>query len=98
MPEINEGGPVFPLENPRLLEDGQLFRQHAGMTRRQYLAAHAPITFDMVRVAWGKEGGPWLGQNDERASFFAAWAFLAYEWADAMLAEEAQRAEAAGHG
>ena len=34
-------GPAFPLENPRMLEDGTLFKQHAGLTKREYFAAAA---------------------------------------------------------
>lgn len=33
-------GPVFPLENPRLLEKGDLFKQCPGITVRQYAAIH----------------------------------------------------------
>lgn len=33
--------PVFPLENPRLLEDGSMFKQHPGITLREYFAGLA---------------------------------------------------------
>ncbi len=33
--------PVFPLENQRLLEDGSLFKQHPGMTLREFAAISA---------------------------------------------------------
>jgi hypothetical protein len=100
MGEINDGGPAFAqvqmVPDPEFpgLRRAQLV---GGMTRRQYLAAHAPITYDMVVNAGG---GTWpsLLDNVSRGGFFAIWACLAYEWADAMLAEEAQRAKEAEHG
>ena len=33
-----DGGPAFPLENPRHLEDGELFRQFTGMSLRDWYA------------------------------------------------------------
>ncbi len=38
---LDHGGPAFPLENPRHLENGELFRQFTGMTLRDYFAVHA---------------------------------------------------------
>lgn len=38
---IDPNKPVYPLENPRLLEDGSLFKQHPGMTLREHFAGLA---------------------------------------------------------
>lgn len=35
------GGPAFPLENPRHLENGELYKQFTGMTMRQWYAGQA---------------------------------------------------------
>lgn len=41
MSKINDGGPAFPLENPRHLENGELFKQFPGMTLRDWFAGQA---------------------------------------------------------
>lgn len=38
---LKDGGPAFPLENPRHLENGELFKQIVGMSKREVYAAHA---------------------------------------------------------
>lgn len=38
---INDGGPAFPIENPRQLENGELFKQFPGMTLRDWFAGRA---------------------------------------------------------
>lgn len=43
MADIKSGGPAFPLENPRYLENGDLFKQFPGMTLRQWYAGQALI-------------------------------------------------------
>lgn len=58
-------------------------------SRREHLMLHAPITYEMAAKAYGHE--PFINLDPERAAFFAVWAFLAAEWADAMLAEIERR-------
>lgn len=56
------------------------------MTRkemRQHLALHAPITEAMAIRAFGAT--PNLASDSERAAFFAVWALLVQEWAEAAL-------------
>jgi len=51
---------------------------------REYLAAHAPVDYEMARHAYGSA----MPSGDEgRAAFFAIWSMLRYEYADAMLSE-----------
>lgn len=52
---------------------------------RDDLAARAPIGFDEARSAFGST--PSLASASSRAAFFAVWALLRYEYADAMLRE-----------
>ncbi|WP_439604543.1 hypothetical protein [Shinella sp.] len=52
---------------------------------RSYFAAHAPVTFQDAVHCYGSM--PNLNDNSERAAFFAVWAFLRAEYADAMTAE-----------
>ncbi len=54
------------------------------MTDRDYFAAHAPIDFDFALRIWGDpESNLLLDSN--RETFLAMWAFLRYEYADAMI-------------
>lgn len=50
------------------------------------LCAHAPITYEMTVRAFG--GEPNLNNDAERAAFFAVWALLCREWAEAIIGEE----------
>lgn len=55
----------------------------SSMTRRDYFAAHAPITRADVVSAFGFE--PNLANDQERTAFLAVWALLATEYADALV-------------
>lgn len=69
--KINDGGPAFPLENPRLLENGELFKQFYGLSMRDYFAGQAIS---------GMSSSPyWDGTS------FDAMATAAYSYADAMI-------------
>lgn len=68
------------------------------MNHRDQLAMNAPVTPAMVtEIMMGKterqDGSlryrsfPDLFKDDERAAFFAIWAALRYEYADAMVRE-----------
>lgn len=59
-----------------------------GMTIREEMASRAPITYAMVRDAWGSE--PALGNDRERMAFLGVWALMSVEYADALLAELAK--------
>ena len=72
MSENRDGGPAFPLENPRMLENGELFNQYPGLTKRDYIAIH---------VLSG------LVVSESHIPSRAATARIAYEFADAMLIE-----------
>jgi hypothetical protein len=51
-------------------------------TLRDFIAIDAPIDYEVVKTAYGTS----IPSNDiDRAAFFAAWALLRYEFADAML-------------
>lgn len=66
-----------------------------GMTLRDYLAAHAPISFEEACGIQGR--APDRRSPEVMADFLAQWSRLRYEYADAMLAaqtvEEDQNAE-----
>lgn len=53
------GGPVFPLENPRLLETGELFKQCPGLTVRQYAA---------IQLRVPESGDDWLDRMIRKAN------------------------------
>lgn len=77
----NNGGPAFPKAldpYPNLSGTPQ-----DGMTLRDYFAAHAPVDYSMACQAFGST--PNLNNDQERAAFFAVWAFMRSEYADAML-------------
>lgn len=61
-----------------------------GMTLRDWFAGQAPVTFEVAMLAYGRE--PHILQDADRAAFFAVWAMLRYDYADAMLAASAQEA------
>jgi hypothetical protein len=53
-----------------------------GLSRRDYLAAHAPIRREDVVRCYGCE--PNLNNDGERRAYFAVWALLAVEYADVL--------------
>jgi len=55
------------------------------VTGRLYLMAHSPITFDLAVQAFGAQ--PRLSHDGERDAFFAVWALLMRELAEAILGE-----------
>ena len=57
------------------------------MDVHEMLAMKAPITFEIACKAWGDD--PNLCDDSTRKCFFAVWALLCFEWADAMV-EHAQ--------
>lgn len=75
-----DGGAAFPL-HPGIMPD---WTASTGMSLRDYFAAQAPITFEVVMLTYG--GEPHITQDADRAAFFAVWTMLRYEYADAMLA------------
>lgn len=66
-----------------------IFSVASEVTLRDHFAVKAPIDFNVVCRAWGGDD-PNLLEDKTRAAFFAVWALLRYEWADAMLAERAK--------
>lgn len=55
----------------------------------QDLAFKAPITFEMACSAWGDT--PDFSHDKVRETFFAVWALLNFEWAEAMMNEAERR-------
>lgn len=80
-PHQPDGEPAFP---GCVRNSAKKLTRHPGMTLRDYFAAKAPVTFDVVTLAYG--GEPSITQDVDRAAFFAVWAMLQYEYADAMIA------------
>lgn len=74
--------PAFPVPSPATSR---------GMTHHEYLVAHAPITPSLVNSIWG-EDNPDLSSDQARVCYFAVWALLAHEWADAMIAHAKESA------
>lgn len=52
---------------------------------RDDLAQEAPVSFAMAAQVFGN-ADPDLRDPEQRAGFFALWAKLSYEWADAFIA------------
>lgn len=61
------------------------------MDVHEMLAMKAPITFEIACKAWGDD--PNLCDDSTRKCFFAVWALLCFEWAEAMV-EHAQSRKA----
>ena len=81
-PQDGGAAPAFPVT-----AGNNVFATGANL--RDWFAAQAPITFEVVMLTYG--GEPHITQDVDRAAFFAVWAMLRYEYADAMLAaREAQ--------
>lgn len=53
------------------------------MNGHEMLAMKAPITFEVACKAWGDD--PNFCDDTTRKCFFAVWALLCFEWADAMV-------------
>jgi len=62
------------------------------MSMLDYLAANAPVTFEMAMKSWGDEDVN-LVDDGNRKAFFAMWAYLTYEYAEAMMEERSDRQE-----
>lgn len=80
MSKINDGGPAFPLENPRHLENGDLFKQFPGMSLRDWFAGQALaglVTSNVRDCLYGTQSADRYAED-------------AYCIADAMLAERAK--------
>ncbi|RVH56266.1 hypothetical protein CN213_16090 [Sinorhizobium meliloti] len=81
MSGARDGGPAFPLARTSQYDQD-------GMSLRAYLAAHAPVTFEMAcRVFGDKPESINLHDDTTRGAFLAVWALLRREYADAVLAE-----------
>ena len=83
MAEINGCGSAFPV----VVQDLSKYQvAEFGMSLRDYFIAHSPVTFEMVLRVWGSDSMN-LAMDDTRKPFFAVWALLSCEYADAMIAE-----------
>lgn len=56
-------------------------------TRRERIATAAPISFELAMRLYGDGNLLRLYGDGDRAAFFAHWASLSREWADALIAE-----------
>jgi len=63
-------------------------------TERMRLVMKAPITFEIACKAWGDV--PSLCDDSVRKCFFAVWALLCFEWAEAMVEHAQSRKVGAG--
>ena len=63
-------------------------------TERMRLVMKAPITFEVACKAWGDV--PSLCDDSVRKCFFAVWALLCFEWAEAMVEHAQSRKVGAG--
>ena len=61
-----------------------------GITLRDYFATHCPIGMLEAWAVWTKRSYKELAKESEREGFFAFWAMLRNEYADAMLKERAK--------
>lgn len=76
---INDGGPAFPTDNAA--QTGNATWHFQGMSLRDYLAAHAPMSLQDAKTAClSKTVSPPTGQ--ELVDMLAA---MKYVYADAML-------------
>jgi hypothetical protein len=73
----NDGGPAFPVSPPPTIPNGYYYHAEAGMTLRDYFAAAALQGLLASPDTVGTAG-------------FVAYAYHAYQYADAMLAERAK--------
>ncbi|MBS7703283.1 hypothetical protein [Chelatococcus asaccharovorans] len=85
MTDKPDGGPVFPSEQGQTPDGAWNQTYCQGMCLRDYYAAHAPVDYLAAMAVHG--GRPNLNNDQERAAFFAVWALMRYEYADAMIAE-----------
>lgn len=87
MSKIYDGGPAFPVDylESEKKDKGFRYRRGGGITLRDYFAAHAPVDFQMALQVFGAQDIN-LTDDETRAAFFAIWAMLRTEYADAMIA------------
>lgn len=71
----HNGGPAFPLDNPRMLEDGDLFKQFPGMSLRDWFAGQA-------LAGWLAS---YAGADPDMTPDPTSTAALCYRIADAMI-------------
>lgn len=90
MDTFKDGGPAFPLENPRHLENGELFKQFTGMSMRDWFAGQALPS--MLNELYASS----VRRNVKYENVFIVAADAAYGAADAMLVERNKIASPAG--
>ena len=69
---------VMPKHEVRLRSYGKVIE----MDVNEMLVMKSPITFDVVCKVWGDD--PDLCCDSTRRAFFAVWAMLCFEWAEAV--------------
>jgi len=74
-------GPMFPMHS-------DMFGCWPGMTKREYFALHAPISFAMAVEANG--GEPVLSLDASVNAFMREWVALKFMFSDAMLDQSAK--------
>ena len=84
----NDGGPAFPLENPRMMENDELFRQFPGMSLRDWFEGQA-----LPAIIIATSAGQHLPALSPEQTLISGLARDAYELADAMLAERGKNNE-----
>lgn len=91
---MDESGPAFPGGRTRVTWDNQTLprREFEGLTRRQWLAAHAPMPSeeDIDLIYSQARRASSISVDMLRKRRLEAQCQLRYEWADAMLATGAK--------
>lgn len=90
--KIDDGGQAFPRAGSEDrtsgdMPDGNSYdHPKSGMSLRDYYIANNPIDFSIAVRAWGSRDGDVNFTDDQtRAGFFAVWALIRVEFADAMI-------------
>lgn len=89
-PEIDDGGPAFPVPGLPSLPNGEFIYPTGGMSLRAYLMAHAPASEIKLLLPGMQTAGAFLGLQDctydPRVHGAQVLAKARRMWADAMLA------------
>jgi hypothetical protein len=83
MSKVEDGGPAYPSVND-ITADNFKTSGHAGLSIRDYFAAHCPIAFTEFLVGWKKTNESTTTEAMQRYAGFR------FEYADAMIAARAE--------
>jgi hypothetical protein len=86
----NDGGPAFPQNDAAV----NRINNEAGMSHRDYLAAHCPMTIAEFVVVYGFDSiKDLMAGNNARhwSNMLQLFAMYRYEYADAMIQEKMEK-------